>query len=177
MKDTTIEGLLFNKSLNMFKELIRLRIMSWNDGAPNNIVEEAPGIQIYDGDKLDVSKMQNLNYEQKQELFLELRKDFKKRFKTDEKKNQRIKFVVGKHYYLLTKAPFGDKRIYREFVLKKFCYCRNDMPLNILILKEVSDFNCTKYTLNRNDCLKYHVKYEPGLQIFPMSMRWNEKES
>ena len=49
---------------------------------------------------------------------------------------------------------------------------KKDELLNILILKQVEGPKGTIFTLNRNDCKRYHIKYEPGLQVFSMEFNW-----
>ena len=54
----------------------------------------------------------------------------------------------------------------------KFVYSMNDTETNILILKQIYGPKGTMYTLNRHDCKKLHIKYEPGLQVFSMLLNW-----
>lgn len=82
------------------------------------------------------------------------------------------KFVVGKVYMLRQKSVCGSKEIVKKYVLKKFIYTSKSEFLNVLILKQIDGPIGTIFTLNRNDCKRYHIKYEPGLQVFSMEFNW-----
>lgn len=100
----------------------------------------------------------------------------KNRTKKLAKRKVRIKFVVGKHYILRGKSRDGSREIIREFVCKKFIYSMKENPMNIVIMKQVSGPEGKKYTLDKSGCLDYHIKWEPGLEIFAMEMFWIPKK-
>ena len=82
------------------------------------------------------------------------------------------KFVIGQVYMLRQKSVCGSKEIVKKYVLKKFIYTSKNEILNVLILKQIEGPVGTIFTLNRNDCKRYHIKYEPGLQVFSMEFNW-----
>lgn len=82
------------------------------------------------------------------------------------------KFVIGQVYMLRQKSVCGSKEIVKKYVLKKFIYTSKNEILNVLILKQIEGPTGTIFTLNRNDCKRYHIKYEPGLQVFSMEFNW-----
>ena len=92
--------------------------------------------------------------------------------KHEAKRNMKKRFKIGKRYILRIKPKDGSREVIMGFQCKKFIYTMNDMPMNIVIMKQVYGEEGKKYTLDRNECLKFHVKFEPGLEVWPMSMNW-----
>lgn len=82
------------------------------------------------------------------------------------------KFVVGKKYMLKQKSICGSQEIVKKYICKKFIYTSKTKPLNVLIMKQVEGPTGKIFTLNKNDCKRYHIKYEPGLQVFSMEFNW-----
>lgn len=109
------------------------------------------------------------------DLILQLPEDEEKqvsektKLKRQEKKKINKKFVVNHTYHLRTKLNNENRKI---FVLKKFIYTINDLPVNILILKQLSGEKNKIFTLSREECKILHIKYEDGLQVWPMSLNW-----
>ena len=113
------------------------------------------------------------NKEQEQEAYIEPSVEVtKQKAKNNAKALVKKKFVVGKKYMLRQKSVCGSREIIKKYVCKKFIYTVKDEILNILILKQVEGPKGTIFTLNRNDCKRYHIKYEPGLQVFSMEFNW-----
>ena len=113
------------------------------------------------------------NKEQEQEAYIDPSVEVTKRkAKNNAKALVKKKFVVGKKYMLRQKSVCGSREIIKKYVCKKFIYTVKDELLNILILKQVEGPKGTIFTLNRNDCKRYHIKYEPGLQVFSMEFNW-----
>ena len=113
------------------------------------------------------------NKEQEQEAYIEPSVEVtKQKAKNNAKALVKKKFVVGKKYMLRQKSVCGSREIIKKYVCKKFIYTVKDELLNILILKQVEGPKGTIFTLNRNDCKRYHIKYEPGLQVFSMEFNW-----
>ena len=82
------------------------------------------------------------------------------------------KFIVGKKYFLRIKTI--SEPIYKIYELKKFIYSINNRVVNVVVMKRINgeiDENNT-FTLSKTDCIKYHIKYEAGLQVFPMELNW-----
>lgn len=109
------------------------------------------------------------------DLILQLPEDEEKqvsektKLKRQEKKKINKKFVVNHTYHLRTKLNNENRKI---FVLKKFIYTINDLPVNILILKQLSGEKNKIFTLSREECKILHIKYEDGLQVWPMNLNW-----
>lgn len=80
------------------------------------------------------------------------------------------KFKIGEHYLI---HPMNNKKVRREFVVKKTIYSIKDREVNIVIMKQISGpESTTKFTLSKEDCLKFHLKYEDGLQVCSMELDW-----
>lgn len=109
------------------------------------------------------------------DLILQLPEDEEKqvsektKLKRQEKKKINKKFVVNHTYHLRTKLNNENRKI---FVLKKFIYTINDLSVNILILKQLSGEKNKIFTLSREECKILHIKYEDGLQVWPMDLNW-----
>lgn len=84
------------------------------------------------------------------------------------------KFIVGKKYFLKVRS-ITSNHLYKIYELKKFIYSINNRTVNVVVMKRINDTDDetnTTFTLNRTDCAKYHIKYEKGLQVFPMELNW-----
>ncbi len=80
------------------------------------------------------------------------------------------KFKIGEHYLI---HPMNNKKLRREFVVKKTIYSIKDKEVNIVIMKQINGpESTTKFTLSKEDCLKFHLKYEEGLQVCSMELDW-----
>ena len=113
------------------------------------------------------------NKEQEQEAYIDPSVEVtKQKAKNNAKALVKKKFVVGKKYMLRQKSVCGSREIIKKYICKKFIYTVKDELLNILILKQIEGPKGTIFTLNRNDCKRYHIKYEPGLQVFSMEFNW-----
>lgn len=108
-------------------------------------------------------KKQTLNETEKQKL------------KKQEKKKINKKFIIGDTYILRSKRVKGCKQTVKEFIIKKYIYTINDEPVNVVIVKQISGDMSNIFTLNRNDCKKLHLKFEEGLQVYPMELNWIRK--
>lgn len=86
---------------------------------------------------------------------------------------QKTKFIVGNHYMLKFKSLYKKDTVKKTYELKKFVYSMKDEPLNIVIMKQLTGpVSNMLFTLSKKDCERIHLKFEPGLQVFPMSMDW-----
>ena len=94
--------------------------------------------------------------------------------KKPEKKKQKKKnkYYIGDIYMLRRKSIDGSQEIIKTFILKKYIYTIKNETINVLICKQIDGPRNNIYTLNKTDCAKYHIKFEPGLQVFPMSMNF-----
>lgn len=97
--------------------------------------------------------------------------------RTEAKKKVHRKFKVGDLISLKIKSICGSKEVIRGFKVKKCVYTMNNQEMNVLIVKQIYGPEGRMFTLNRRDCEKLHVKFEPGLQVFSMFLNWgNFKE-
>lgn len=92
----------------------------------------------------------------------------KRMVKSKAKSEINKKFVRGSYYFLKDKCSNTIK----EFELKQIIWTINDNIINALIMKQISGPNNSIFTLNKYDCKKFHIKFEPGLQIFSMDLNW-----
>lgn len=87
------------------------------------------------------------------------------------KKKVGKKFIVGEKYYIKNKN--GNKVTYKIYELKKYIYSIGEISVCCLIMKQIGgEPVTTKFTLNKFDCIKYHIKYEDGLEVFPMNLNF-----
>lgn len=82
------------------------------------------------------------------------------------------KFVVGKTYMYRHKGVCGSRDIVKKYILKKKIYSSRGVILNILIMKQIEGPMDKIFTLPRDDCKRFHIKYEPGLQVHSMVNNW-----
>ena len=80
-------------------------------------------------------------------------------------------FKIGDVIAIRGKIRDGSRRNVKKFVVKKIIWSINAKPVNVYILKQISG-ECNNMTLTKNDCKKYHVKYEENLQVYSMMLNW-----
>lgn len=91
--------------------------------------------------------------------------------KREAKNSINTKYKIGDILILKSKIKDGSKKYYKKFEVKKVIWSIRNNPVNILILKQISGIN-NNLSLDRNDCKKYHIKYEPGLQAYSMMLNF-----
>lgn len=82
------------------------------------------------------------------------------------------RFKIGGRYFLHLKSRDGSRYVVKEYICKKFIYSLNDNIMNIVIMQQVAGEINKKFTLNKNECKQFHIKYEPGLEVYSMDMNW-----
>ena len=92
--------------------------------------------------------------------------------KNKAKRSINKRFKVGGRYFLHLKSRDGSRYILKEYVCKKYIYSLNDNIMNIVIMQQVAGEVDKKFTLNKNECKQFHIKYEPGLEVYSMDMNW-----
>lgn len=92
--------------------------------------------------------------------------------KNKAKRSINKRFKVGGRYFLHLKSRDGSRYILKEYICKKFIYSLNDNMMNIVIMQQVAGEVDKKFTLNKNECKQFHIKYEPGLEVYSMDMNW-----
>lgn len=99
----------------------------------------------------------------------------KKKSKDEAKKLINRKFNVGDILLLRGKYKDGSARNEKYFEVKKVIWSLKGQIVNALILKQLSGTN-NNMSLTKKDCVKYHVKYEPGLQVYPMNLDFKKRK-
>lgn len=95
----------------------------------------------------------------------------KQEAKQEAKKQINKKFYVGDIYYIKNNI---NKKYYK---LIKYIYSDKTEIVNALIMLQVGgEKSDTIYTLTQKDCKRYHIKYQPGLQVFSMTLNWIHKK-
>lgn len=84
----------------------------------------------------------------------------------------KTKFKVGRNYFLRIKPKDGSANIIIKYQCVKTIYSVKDIEMNVVIMKLLSPFDSKKFTLDRHECEKFHIKFEPGLEVWPMEMNW-----
>ena len=97
----------------------------------------------------------------------------KKKAKDEAKSFVKVKYKVGDKVILRGKIRDGSERIVKKFEVKKVIWSVHSNPVNILILKQLEGPNNNR-SLDKNDCKKYHIKYEPGLQVYSMMLNFSK---
>ena len=96
-----------------------------------------------------------------------LAKQDKKAAKDRAKAKVTERYKIGDILTLRGKIRDGSSRIVKKFEVKKVIWSIRGKEMNVLILKQLSGPNNNR-TLGKDDCIRYHIKYEPGLQVYSM---------
>ena len=102
---------------------------------------------------------------------MEIRK--KKLSKNEAKSSVKVRYKIGDHLILRGKIKDGSEKIVKKFEVKKVIWSVHSNPVNILILKQYEGPNNNR-SLDKNDCKKYHIKYEEGLQVYSMMLNFSK---
>lgn len=97
----------------------------------------------------------------------------KKQSKYEAKNSIKTNYKVGDHVILRGKIKDGSERVVKKFEVIKVIWSIKANPVNILILKQYEGPNNNR-SLDRDDCKKYHIKYEPGLQVYSMMLNFSK---
>lgn len=97
----------------------------------------------------------------------------KKWSKNEAKASVKTRYKIGDHVILRGKIKDGSERIVKKFEVKKVIWSVHSNPVNILILKQIEGPNNNR-SLDKNDCKKYHIKYEEGLQVYSMMLNFSK---
>lgn len=82
------------------------------------------------------------------------------------------KFKIGKNYFLRIKPKDGSADVIIKYLCVKTIYSVKDIEMNIAIMKQITPYEGRKFTLDKHECKKFHIKYEPGLEVWPMDINW-----
>jgi hypothetical protein len=125
-----------------------------------------------DSYKVHLFKLDNELTQQELELLCKYNDYCQKKISKDEAKSlATVRYKIGDVLILKSKIRDGSKRNYRKFVVKKIIWSINSNPVNIIIVKQVSG-PITNMSLSKNDCKRYHIKYEENLQVYSMMMNF-----
>ena len=91
---------------------------------------------------------------------------------TPKKGKYPIKWVVGNKYKLRFKGKAGVRGYEKTYILKKFIYTIKQDVVNVVIMKQIGGPQSAIFTLTKSNCVHYHIKYEPGLQVMAMDLNW-----
>ena len=84
----------------------------------------------------------------------------------------KTKFKIGRYYYQRIKPKDGSANIVIKYQCIKTVYSIKDIEMNVVIMKQITPYNAKRFTLDRNECKKFHIKFEPGLEVWPMDINW-----
>ena len=84
----------------------------------------------------------------------------------------KTKFKIGRYYYQRIKPKDGSPNIVIKYQCVKTIYSIKDIETNIVIMRQLTPYDGRKFTLDRQECQKFHIKYEPGLEVWPMEINW-----
>ena len=93
------------------------------------------------------------------------------------KKKIKTKFKIGRYYYQRIKPKDGSQNIVIKYQCVKTIYSIKDIETNIVIMRQITPYDGRKFTLDRQECQKFHIKYEPGLEVWPMEINWIPEKS
>lgn len=97
----------------------------------------------------------------------------KKKAKSEAKCLVKTRYKIGDILLLRGKVRNGSEKLIKKFEVKKIIWSVKGQPVNILILKQLSGVN-NNITMTKNDCKKYHIKYEEGLQVYSMFLNFSK---
>lgn len=88
------------------------------------------------------------------------------------------KLVRGAKYILKGLECDGFEMPSRVYQVVALVNSVNDVVLNSVVMRQLSGFDSdVKFTLSKQECQVLHIKYEPGLQLFPAGLRWKKYTS
>lgn len=102
------------------------------------------------------------------------KKAYQTKYLTKHRAKNRIKtkFKIGRYYYQRIKPKDGSPDIIIKYQCVKTIYSVNDIEMGIVIMKQITPFDGKKFTLDKHECQKFHIKFEPGLEVWPMDINW-----
>ena len=121
-----------------------------------------------------------------------LRQVYEKRMRKEDEENairdkqaaknsakKRIKrkwFKIGEEYVLRKTDSEGNVVLEEDYKCVKFIYTVGKNTVNCVVMKRLAGvIGSDARPLNVNDCRMFHIKYEPGLYMFPMSQGFYKK--
>ena len=84
----------------------------------------------------------------------------------------KTKFKIGRYYFQRIKPKDGSPNVVIKYQCVKTIYSIKDIETNIVIMRQITPYDGRKFTLDRQECQKFHIKYEPGLEVWPMEINW-----
>lgn len=99
----------------------------------------------------------------------------KKVSKNQAKNSVNVRYKIGDILILRGKIRDGSPELIKKFEVKKVIWSIKEVPVNILILKQLEGVN-NNMSLTKNDCKRYHIKYEEGLQVYSMGLNFIKRK-
>ena len=99
----------------------------------------------------------------------------KKKSKANAKNALKTRYKIGDILILRGKIRDGSPELIKKFEVKKVIWSIREVPVNILILKQLEGVN-NNMSLTKNDCKRYHIKYEEGLQSYSMMLNFIKRK-
>lgn len=153
---------------NMEKALSMNADISYKDTEDGKVV-----ISVTKDNKTTENVFDTLDKEVKEGIDLAMAIRKKKKSKNEAKNAVKVRYKIGDYIVLRGKIKDGSEPIVKKFEVKKVIWSIHANPVNILILKQLEGVNNNR-SLDKNDCLKYHIKYEPGLQVYSMMLNFSK---
>ncbi len=85
---------------------------------------------------------------------------------------KKFRLSEGETYILKFKSKDKSKEFLNYYRCVKVIYSISDNPVNIVIMKKISGELNNNSFLNREDCKKFHIKYESGLEVWRQNHNW-----
>lgn len=95
--------------------------------------------------------------------------------KNKAKESTQNKYKIGDILVLRGRIRDGSKRLIKVFEVKKIIWSVKSQIVNVLVLKQLEGPNNNR-TLTKEDCKKYHIKYEQGLQVYSMNIGFSRRK-
>ena len=147
--------------------------MYLNDDAINSIVKRFNGL-IKNHKKSDMAQSP-IPMSVEERVVLKANKNaYQDKYITKHRAKNRIKtkFKIGRYYYQRIKPKDGSPNVVIKYQCVKTIYSIKDVETNIVIMRQISPYDGRKFTLDRQECMKFHIKFEPGLEVWPMEINW-----
>lgn len=102
--------------------------------------------------------------------------------KRDAKRRLKKKLVIGKCYKLRIKSVEGSPLIETKWRCVQLIHKIKDEIVNIVIMQpmtlgelfHIQGLGHQSFCLSKADCKKYHIRYNPYLEVFSEHLNWIE---
>lgn len=153
---------------NMEKALSMNADITYKDTEDGKVI-----ITVTKDGKSTENTFDNIDKEVKEGIDIAMAIRKKAKSKNEAKNAVKVRYKVGDLLILRGKIKDGSEPVVKKFEVKKVIWSIHANPVNILILKQIEGINNNR-SLDKNDCKKYHIKYEPGLQVYSMMLNFSK---